>query len=97
MKPFNDPLERLLRSAAQASGREIGDLPFAVQSRVLAGWRRGSAEDSGLAVLALLRRGLALTGALALLTVALSLWQMHRNASDVWAVSDTVINVALIQ
>jgi len=94
MKAFNDPLDRLLKSAAQAPPRPVGELPFATETRVLAAWRAGAAEDAGLALLSLFRRGLALAGALSVLTVALSLWIMHRDTSDVWAVSDPVINLA---
>jgi hypothetical protein len=97
MKRFDDPLDRLLRSAAQASPRPAGELPFAIQARVLAQSRSGLTDDAGFAVLKLLRRGLALAGALAVLTAAISLWEMHRNAADIWSVSDATVNVALIQ
>jgi hypothetical protein len=97
MKPFDDPLDRLLRSAAQSPPRVLGALPFATETRVLTGWRSEQSEDSSLGLLHLFRRGLALAGALAALTVAVSLWEMSRSAKDVWAVSDTVINVASIQ
>jgi len=97
MKPLDDPLGRLLRSAAQGPTPAVGELPFATEARVLARWRSGLDEDAGSAVLALFRRGLALAGALAAITVAVSLWEMRHNAADVWAVSDAVINVASIQ
>jgi hypothetical protein len=94
MNAFTDPLDRLLKSAAQAPPRPVGELPFATEARVLAYWRGGAAEDPGVDLLALFRRGLALAGALSVLTVALSLWEMHRDTADVWAVSDPVINLA---
>jgi hypothetical protein len=61
---------------------------------VLAHWRNPSAEEMGLDVVTLFRRGLVLAGALSLLTVALCLWQMHRAPADVWEVSEPVINLA---
>ena len=94
MNAFNDPLDRLLRSAAQAPPRPTGELPFATEAGVLASWRAGMAGDAGPALLSLFRRGLALAGALSVLTVAVSLWMMHRDTSDVWAVSEPVINLA---
>ena len=94
MNAFNDPLDRLLRSAAQAPPRAAGELSFATEARVLAAWRAGAAGDPGVDLVALFRRGLALAGVLSVLTVALSLWMMHHDKSDVWAVSDPVINLA---
>jgi hypothetical protein len=94
MNAFHDPLDRLLKSAAQAPPRPVGELPFTVQTRVLAHWRGGVDEDAGVDILAVFRRGLVLAGALSVLTVAVSWWQMHRAPADVWEVSDPVINLA---
>jgi hypothetical protein len=94
MKAFNDPLDRLLKSAAQAPPRPVSELPFATETRVLACWRAGAAEDWGVDFLALFRRGLALAGAFSVLTVAVSLWEMRHDTTDVWEVSDPVINLA---
>ena len=94
MNAFDDPLDRLLRSAAQAPPRAAGELSFATEARVLAAWRAGAAGDPGVDLVALFRRGLALAGALSVLTVAVSLWEMRHDPADVWEVSDPVVNLA---
>ena len=94
MKAFTDPLDRLLRSAAQAPPRPAGELSLTTETRVLAAWQTGPAEDRWEDLLVVFRRGLALAGALSLLAVAVSLWEMHRAPANVWAVSDPVINLA---
>ncbi len=93
MKASRDPLDRLLKSAAHAA-RPAGELSFAVETRVLASWRAGGLDDTVGALLPLFRRGLALAGVLSVLAVVLSLWLVHRDTPDVWAGSDTAVNLA---
>lgn len=97
MKPFPDPLDRLLNAAARAPSRPPDELPVRVVTRTLAAWRAPRLDESGLALLTLFRRGLALAGALAAVSVALSIWEMHRATPDIWNVPDTVFNVASLQ
>ncbi len=94
MKASRDPLDRLLKSAAHAPARPAAELPYAVETRVLASWRAGGIDDTARALLPLFRGGLALAGVLSVLAVVLSLWLMHRDTPDVWAGSDTVVNLA---
>ena len=97
MKASNDPLDRLLRSAAKAPPQPAAGLSFATQARVLAAWRVGAVEDNDFDLLTLFRHGLALAGALSALMIAISLWEMQHDTADVWAVSDPVINLVSLQ
>ncbi len=94
MKALSDPLDRLLQSAAHAPAPPAGELPYAIETRVLASWRAGSLDDTVRSLLPLFRRGLALAGVLSVLAVAISVWLMHRDTPDVWAGSDTLVNLA---
>lgn len=79
----NDPLDRLLRAAAQAERASIEPslaMPFGWETRVLAA-SRGGAPDL-LAFLPLLRRALAGAGAIAL--ACATLYFQEREVPDVY-------------
>ena len=74
MKPHDHPLDRLFKAAAQAPRPVPATTPFALESRVLAQWRRGESLDETLfGLLPLFRGGLALACAIALVAVTFSL------------------------
>jgi hypothetical protein len=81
MNPLDHHLDRLFRAAAQAPRPAPVEVPFAVECRVLAQWRQRPADtdvwNDLLNFLPLLRRGFALACALALLSLAVSFWEME--------------------
>ena len=71
MKPHDNSLERLFKSAARASRPLPSKAPFAVEARVLAQWRRQSPEaDELFSLLPLFRRGLTLACLIAVASMA---------------------------
>lgn len=68
----HDPLERLFKSAAQASREEAaGELRFPTQARILAAWRAG--RDESEAFLPLLRKAILAAVTVTVLAVAFTL------------------------
>ena len=73
MKPQNNSLERLFKSAAHACRPLPTEAPFALEARVLAQWRRQSPEaDELFGLLPLFRRGLTLACLIAVASMAFS-------------------------
>lgn len=97
MNSMNRNLDRLLRAAATAPAPETAALPFAVEARVLARWRRGGTVDEWLGLRPVLRRGLACACVLTLAVVALSLREMRHTAAEELAFPNAVVNLALMR
>ena len=70
MNSGNDPLDRLLKSAARAPRPETGAARFALEARVLGGWRAMSQTDNTDFLLAWLRRAALCACVLALVSLA---------------------------
>lgn len=90
-------LDRLLRAAAAAPHRATTPLSCAAEARILAAWRQPGEAWDGFVPVSFFRRGLALTGALAALALALSLWQFQKTPTDEWRLPTTVFNLASMQ
>ena len=102
MNPTNDlngQLERLLRSAAAAHPEAVdATLPYAVEARVLAAWRhRGAAGPDLVAAFRLLRFGLGIACAVALVAVSVSWHNTQPEVDDVYAISNATDNLALLR
>ncbi len=102
MKPMNDlngQLERLLRSAAAArSSTPEVVLPYSVEARVLAAWRfRGNSSPDLAAAFRLLRLGLGIACAVALVAVSISWRTTQPEVDDVYAISNATDNLALLR
>lgn len=69
MNPSNDPLDRLLKSAARAPKAEPGPASFALEARVLAAWRT-TRNDDGDFLLGWFRRATLCACALAVASLA---------------------------
>lgn len=96
MKPNPKPLDRLLRAAAAVPQPAPGELPFAVEARVLASWRARPAADDIWMLLPIFRRGLLAACALMVVALALSVQQWNRpDQTEEWEVPALVVNVAL--
>jgi hypothetical protein len=86
MKRFEHPLHRLFRAAALARREVPRRMPRALQTRVLAAWRAGDDEhasgDERLLLVPLLHRALAWACLVALVALALGLFDSDRVSSD---------------
>ena len=74
MKPVDEQLDRLLKSAAQAPRTTAGDPPFGLETRVLAHWRASSRNESGDFLVLWFRRIAICAGILAVASLA---WGYH--------------------
>jgi hypothetical protein len=70
MNPGNDPLDRLLKSAARAPRPETGAARFTLEARVLGDWRASARTDNTDFLLAWLRRAALCACVLALVSLA---------------------------
>lgn len=98
---LNQSLDRLLRSAAAAPRAAEASMPYAVEARVLSAWRhRGDstlASAEFAAGLRLLRYGLGLACAVALVTVSVTWSGTQNEADDIYAISNATANLALLR
>jgi hypothetical protein len=95
MKPIDETLQRLLNAAAKAIP-EAPDAPLGLETRVLAQWRAGNADDESLSLLAFLRRATLGAGLVLVLCAAWSLTQTGAGtAGDEAAVLDYNIQTSL--
>ena len=69
MNPGNDPLDRLLKSAARAPRPETGAARFTLEARVLGNWRVEQTDNADF-LLAWLRRAALCACVLALVSLA---------------------------
>ena len=92
---MKDPIDRLLRSAAQAGDEAPAEMPFGFDTRVVALWSRGTAKPNGIA--SLLRRVALLSAAviaISTLAAVLELKQSQEQSNDFtneFAIADTAI------
>jgi hypothetical protein len=96
MNPGNDPLDRLLRSAAHAPRTETNPPPFALEARVLGEWRFTPADDGGY-LLAWLRRAAICACLVALASLAwnYSVLAGDRTRGDELAVADATMTTGV--
>ncbi len=87
-----DPLDRLLRSAAQAKieAHTVQALSWTAEAKVLGAWRTSRLASATDSWLAFFRTGVAVAGAAALLTVLVTLRNEGNNGSDASFVNDEV-------
>ena len=86
MNKSDENLQRLLRSAAQASEELPGVPPFGFETRVVSLWRSDVVPTNGLSTL--LRRVAAISAAVALVATAAAGYQLKQNRE----LSDAVTN-----
>jgi hypothetical protein len=97
MNSENDPLDRLLKSAARAPRPETGAARFALEARVLGGWRAAAPADSGDYLVAWLRRAALCACVLALVSLAWNLGAQagSRSHGDELAVADATMRTGV--
>jgi hypothetical protein len=88
-------IDRLLRSAAQASGEAPGEMPFGFDTRVVALWRESRAKPNGVA--SLLRRVALLSAAVIAISTLAAVRELRQNQeryndfTNEFAIADTAI------
>ena len=96
MKPGNDPLDRLLKSAARAPRVETGAAKFTLETRVLHEWRAAAPAENMEFLVTWLRRAAACACALALASLA---WNYAvpsaRGDGDELAVADATMRTGV--
>ena len=78
MKPVDEQLDRLMKSAARAAKPVSSGAVFGLESRVLANWRETLRNEGGDFLVVWFRRATILAGILAVASLA---WNYH-NVSD---------------
>jgi hypothetical protein len=98
MKPLDDQLNRLLKSASAAPPRPApGEAPFPLEARVLGEWRGLARGDSGEFLVVWFRRAAICGCTLALASLA---WTYHESASPAsgeMAIADSAMNMGVEQ
>ena len=97
MKSISASLDRLLKAAAAAPRPAVGELPFAVENRVLADWRSPLRERELPNLVPLFRRGLAFACVLMVAAMAVGLTQGRPSSAEDWASLDADVNMALMR
>jgi hypothetical protein len=95
MKPTDQTLQRLINAAAKTVP-EVATPPFGLETRVLAQWRAGSADDESVSLFAFLRRATLGAGLVLVLCATWSLTRTGGNAiGDEAALLDYHIQTSL--
>jgi hypothetical protein len=95
MNSIDQHLDRLLRAAAAAPAKQPGELPFAVEGRVLGQWRTLRSQAPSPWLLPWLRIGLACACLVTLTACLLSLQRLNRSSEEEWTMPSAVVNLAL--
>jgi len=75
MKPSDQTLQRLIGAAAKVPPEPVGAAPLGLESRVLANWRAGRADDESASLFAFFRH--AMVGASLVLALSAA-WSLSR-------------------
>jgi hypothetical protein len=95
MKSSNDPLDRLLRSAAAAPGRAPGEAPFPLEARVLASWRAQASDNTADFLVPWFRRAALCSCVLALASLAFTYHGRVNSSGGEMAVADSAMNMGV--
>lgn len=98
MNPIDFHLERLFRSAARAPQPFSSEAPFALETRVLAAWRRGLCPERR-AILPLVRRGCLCACAIIVIATAFTVYSLTQEQPppSELVIVDSVIQLTLMQ
>lgn len=96
MKPVGDQLDRLLRAASRAPRPGAGAAMFALESRVMAGWRASARADNGeTLVLLWCRRAAIFACCLALISLAWNYRDLTGGTGDELAAADSAMRIGV--
>ena len=99
MKPQQN-LDRLFKAAAQAPREQAAEVPFAIESRVLAQLRSGAlrrGDDIIVGLLPLFRGAFLMACVLALAVIALNFSELEESPVDELAIVNSTIDLAGFQ
>ena len=96
MNQDEQALRRLLKAASQSPTETPEAMPFALEARILAQWRRGAAEDDSMLLASLFRRAVVCAGVVMLVSIGWSQFSAAREvpAATTLARLEQVIPVA---
>jgi hypothetical protein len=94
MKPLDEQLSRLMKSAAQATKPASSGAVFGLESRVMARWREGLRSESGEFVVLWFGRATICAGLLAVASLA---WSYHSisDRSSAEMVADSAMGIGV--
>lgn len=95
MNQNNDPLDRLLASAAKATRPMASPSPNRLQSRVLADWRSSLANDDFALWVYWLRRAMAFAFCVVLMSAVWQLGSGTASRGDDLSLADSALQVAM--
>jgi len=91
---MDDALKRLLRAASSGTAPELGEPSLPHKQRVMAAWRARRSSPAWYECLDLLRRGLVLAGAGAVVLALVSVSQIRPVSPGAWDYVDAVANLS---
>jgi len=94
MKPSDQQLQRMLNAAAMAPCESPGAAPLGLETRVLAQWRAGTAEDDSASLFAFFRH--AMVGASLVLALSAA-WSLSRPSSGAAGDEAALLNYEIQQ
>jgi len=95
MKTSRDPLDRLLQAAARATRPAEDAASFALEARVLAGWRGSRETDDSTLWVFWLRRAVACACGLILLSATWNVISPTRGGGDALTLANSALQFAL--
>jgi hypothetical protein len=95
MNPSEDQLDRLLKAASRAPRPETRAAMFALETRVIGGWRGSSRADSGELLVALCRRAAVFACCLALASLAWNYLEVKGQAGDELAAAESSMRIGV--
>ena len=95
MNPAGDQLNRLLRAASRAPRSETRAAMFALETRVIAGWRASSRAEGGEMLVALCRRAAVFACCLALASLAWNYRELKGQTGDELAAAESSMRIGV--
>jgi hypothetical protein len=95
MNSLERTLQRLFKAAARAPKETPGSPSFALETRVLAGWRSGPVEDDFALMATLFQRAVLCAGAVMILSAGWTWFENRQQASGAMALANYTITIRL--
>ena len=95
MNPAGDQLNRLFKAASRAPKAETRAAMFALERRVIGGWRASSQAESGEMLVTLCRRAAVFACCLALASLAWNYLELKDQAGDELAAAESSMRIGV--
>jgi hypothetical protein len=96
MKPFDHDLQRLINAAVRAEGKSRGSPSFALEARILNGWRLGSGEEPIALLLPLFRRAAVVAAVVMVGTLTFNYLLLSLNEPNALALAERAVQLSLL-